>query len=135
MFRTAYKIFAPLLLLLLCSNVSVAQGAKPLVPEWAKADVEGVPEVLKLFPFENQRIVALKEKLKDTWSVEEYDLGFGGKRLDFAKGNGYTKIYVESFIFNGQVAYYELGVESYSEEWPRIRDDVVEAWRKNGNLE
>jgi len=135
MYRTAYKALALLLFLLLRNSVSIAQSTEPLEPEWLKKDVEGVSEVLKLSSFENQQIEALKEKLKDTWSVEEQDFGFGGRRLDLGKGNGYTKIYIESFIFNGQVAYYELGVESYSEEWSRIRDDVIEAWRKNGNVE
>lgn len=66
MLRTAYKNLPPLLLMLLCSSVSVAQDTEPLVPEWVKKDIEGVSEVLKLFPFENQQIEALKEKLKDT---------------------------------------------------------------------
>jgi hypothetical protein len=74
-------------------------------------------------------------RLKDAWSVEEQDFGFGGKRLDLGKGNGYSKMFVEAFLFNGRVAYYELGIESYSNEWPRIRDYIVDAWRKTTNVE
>jgi hypothetical protein len=36
---------------------------------------------------------------------------------------------------NGRVAHYELGIESYSNEWPRIRHYIVDAWRKTTNAE
>jgi hypothetical protein len=44
-------------------------------------------------------------------------------------------MFVEVFLFNGRVAYYEMGIESYSKEWPRIRSGVLDAWRKTVSVD
>lgn len=135
MFLLTPKLLLIAFLLVSSLTIASAQSSEPLEAAWIKEDIASVAIVLNLSPFENQSISLLKGRLKDTWSVEEQDFGFGGKRLDLGKGNGYTKMFVEAFLFNGRVAYYELGIESYSNEWPRIRDDIVQAWRKTSKVE
>lgn len=134
MFLLKRKLLLIALLLIASRTVVSAQSNEPLEAAWVEEDIASVAIVLNLVPFEYQSISVLKARLKD-WSVEERDFGFGGKRLDLGKGNGYTKTFVEAFLFNGRVAYYELGIESYSNEWPRIRDHIVDAWRKTTNVE
>jgi hypothetical protein len=135
MFLLKPKLLLIAFLLIGFRTVVSAQSSEPLVAAWVEEDIASVAIVLNLLPFENQSISQIKARLKDTWSVEEQDFGFGGKRLDIGKGNGYTKMFVKAFLFNGRVAYYELGIESYSKEWPRIRDDIVDAWRKTTDVE
>src|ERR1044072_9956350 len=135
MFPLKPKLLLIALLLMSFRTVVFAQNSQPLEAAWIKEDIAGVPIVLNLVPFENQSIPLLKARFTDAWSVEEQDFGFGGKRLDLGKGNGYTKMFVEAFLFHGHVAYYELGIESYSNEWPRIQDYIVDAWRKTTNVE
>lgn len=135
MFLLKPKLLLIAFLLIGSRMVASAQSSQTLEAAWVKEDIASVAVVLNLVPFENQSISLLKARLKDAWSVEEQDFGFGGKRLDLGKGNGYTKMFVEAFLFNGRVAYYELGIESYSNEWPLIRDYIVDAWRKTTNVE
>ena len=98
------KLLLVVILLIACSAVVTPQNTEPLQAAWVKEDIDGIAMLLKFLPFENQTIPLVKARLKDTWSVEEADFGFGGKRLDLGKGNGYTKMFVEAFLFNGQVA-------------------------------
>ena len=39
--------------------------------------------------------------------------------------------YVHALIFNGRVAQYEAGIESYSQECPSIRQRVIDKWKEN----
>lgn len=102
---------------------------KKLVKEWVDEDVEGVSSILGLIPFEQQDIEKVKARLRKDWHVEETNLGFGAKYLELEKGRGYSKGYVHSLIYNGQVAQYEAGIESYSEEWPQIKQRIYERWK------
>jgi hypothetical protein len=111
MFLLKPKLLLIAFLLIGSRTVASAQSSEPLEAAWVKEDIASVAIVLNLVPFENQSISLLKARLKDAWSVEEQDFGFGGKRLDLGKGNGYTKMFVEAFLFNGRVVYYELGIE------------------------
>ena len=104
---------------------------KQLVKEWIKEDVEGVSSILELIPFEQQDLERVKARLRKDWHVEETDLGFEGKYLELEKGRGYSKDYVHALIYNGQVAQYEAGIESYSEEWSQIKRQIKEQWKAN----
>lgn len=94
-------------------------------------DVEGTILLLKLLPLEQQPIATLKNKLKKEWSIEDEDLGFGARRIIFEKGIYYTSIYIEALTFNNKLIFYETGVRSYSEEWPRMKTFVLETWKEN----
>lgn len=109
-------------------HVCVQAQDKPLVAEWVNNDLEGVSAVRQLIPFEKQNIQVVKARLRKDWSIEETNLGFGGLYLTLAKGQGYAKSYVYALIYEGRVAMYEAGIESYSDEWPKIRERVLEKW-------
>jgi hypothetical protein len=122
--------------MLICTAHAAALAqAKPLVAEWVNEDLQGVSAVVQLLPFENQNIEKIKATLRKDWHVEETDLGFGAKYLDLAKGRGYSAGYVHALIFNGRVAQYEAGIESYSPEWPNIRQRVIDKWKENNGPE
>jgi hypothetical protein len=114
---------------LLASCVSIEAQTEPLNQDWFAEDLEGVSELLRLLPFEKQNIEAVKTKLRSEWSVEESDLGFGGRYLSLGKGNGYTKEYVNALLYNGRVAKYEAGIESFSNEWPQIKQSIERKWK------
>jgi hypothetical protein len=121
------------LVLLLCLTTVVCTSAsaqkKKLVKKWVNEDVEGVSSIVRLIPFEKQNIEILKSQLKKNWHVEQTDLGFKGKYLELEKGWGYSRGYVHALIYEGRVARYEAGIESYSDEWPEIRDRVFGKWK------
>jgi hypothetical protein len=117
-----------LISLLLFVQLSARGQEKKLVKEWVNKDVEGVSSIVRLIPFEQQNVERLKVQLKKNWHVEEIDLGFKGKYLEIEKGWGYSKGYVHALIYNGRVARYEAGIESYSVEWPQIKDRVLGNW-------
>jgi hypothetical protein len=117
-----------LISLLLFVQLSARGQEKKLVKEWVNKDVEGVSSIVRLIPFEHQNVERLKVQLKKNWHVEETDLGFKAKYLEIEKGWGYSKGYVHALIYDGRVARYEAGIESYSEEWPQIRDRVRGQW-------
>lgn len=94
-------------------------------------DVEGTKLLLEVLPLENHPIAVLKKRLKKDWSIEDENLGFGARRVFFEKGIYYTSIYIEALTFNGSLVSYEAGVESYSQEWPRMKTFVVETWKEN----
>jgi hypothetical protein len=122
----------PAPLILVCvAHVSAMAQAKPLVAEWVNEDIEGVSAIVELIPFERQNIEGVKARLRKDWHVEETNLGFGGKYLELEKGRGYAKGYVHALIYNGRVAQYEVGIESYSEEWPKIRQRVSNRWKES----
>lgn len=118
-----------LISLVLLVPVSVCGQEKKLVKEWVDEDVEGVSAIVRLIPFEQQNIEILKSQLKKNWHVEETALGFKGNYLELEKGWGYSKGYVHALIYDGRVARYEAGIESYSDEWPQIRDRVFGKWK------
>lgn len=103
---------------------------EPLVAKWVKEDIDGVSSILELLPFEKQNIRGVKSRLTKDWHVEETDLGFGATYLELGKGRGYSKDYLNALIYEGRVVQYEAGVESHPHEWPRIKDRVIERWKK-----
>ena len=118
------------LLLFNCARVSAAPPLQePLVTDWVDKDLKGVLSVVKLLPFETQNIEQLKIQLLKSWHVEQFDLGFGANYLELEKGYGYSKGYVHALLYQGRVAQYEAGIESYSNEWPRIKNDILEKWK------
>ena len=120
------------LVLLLCFTtvcLSASAQKKKLVKEWANEDVAGVSSIVGLVPFEQQNLERVKSQLRKDWHVEETDLGFKGKYLELEKGWGYSKGYIHALVYDGRVARYEAGIESYSDEWPQIRDRVFEKWK------
>jgi len=62
---------------------------------------------------------------------KEDDLGFGASTFDIAKGNGYTALYVEGFVFRGTIGFYKVGIRGSCESWPRIRERVIDLWKHN----
>jgi hypothetical protein len=69
--------------------------------------------------------------LKKDWAVEEIDLGLGARRITFVKGVAYTSIFIEAITINNKLAYYEAGITSHSQEWPRMKTFVIETWLEN----
>src|SRR5919205_1290999 len=108
---------------------------EPLNLEWVKNDVDGVAELMKLTPVENQNIELLKKQLKDKWSIDDDPLGFGANRVKFSKGYGYSSVYIDVMTFKNQVAYYEIGVTGSFSKWSQYREQVINAWRQNGGPE
>jgi hypothetical protein len=124
-----FQIILAALLFVCGANVSAVAQTKPLVTEWVAKDIEGVLAIVELLPFENQNIAGVTARLRKNWHVEETNLGFGAKYLELGKGQGYSTAYVHAVIFNGRVAQYEAGIESYSDEWPRIRQQISDKWK------
>jgi len=125
-------LLIPAPLIFLCvAHISAIARAKPLVAEWVNEDIEGVSSIVELIPFEKQNIEGVKTRLRKDWHVEETNLGFGAKYLEIEKGRGYSKGYVHALIFNRRVAQYEPGIESYSHEWSRIRQRVIDRWKES----
>lgn len=120
--------FIVVLLVILLINASTFGQKNKLVTEWVEEDVEGVSSIVELLPLERQNVDAVKSRLLKDWHVEETDLGFGAKYLELEKGWGYSKGYVHALICNRQVARYEAGIESYSKEWPQIKEQVQAKW-------
>ena len=108
-----------------------SESEEPLKLEWVKDDVGGVAVLLKLMPIENQNIEILKKRLKDDWSVDDDQLGFGAKRVSFSKGYGYSSVYVDVLTFKNKVAYYEIGVTGTRREWNQYREQIINAWKQN----
>lgn len=123
------QLIPPALILVCTAQVAALAQAKPLVTEWVNEDIQGVSAVVQLLPFENQNIEKVKVGLRKDWHVEETDLGLGAKYLELEKGQGYSMGYVHALIYNGRVAQYEAGIQSYSDEWPRIRQRISDEWR------
>ena len=84
------RLIASALPLVLAACVSAQAQEKPLVAEWLNNDLKAVSAVLEPIPFEELNVGGVKARLSKDWSVEEADLGFGGKHLRLAKENGYT---------------------------------------------
>lgn len=120
------------ILLVTASFSSVFGQSAPLVKEWVTKDLNGTAAIVRLVPFENQNIKALKVRLRKSWHVEEMDLGFGARYLELQKGQGYSMGYVYALTYNGRVALYEAGIESYSDEWPRIERQIKNRWLAAG---
>jgi hypothetical protein len=120
--------FIIVLIVVLLINASAFGQKEELVREWLKKDVEGVSLIVELIPFERQNVEAVKARLLEDWHVEETDLGFGAKYLEVEKGWGYSKGYVHALIYNRQVTQYEAGIESYSQEWPAIKEQIHARW-------
>lgn len=118
-----------------CAQVSAMAQAETLVSDWVKEDLEGVSAITDLLPFEKQNIEGVKARLSKDWHVEETNLGFGAKYLELGKGQGYSKGYLNALIYNGRVARYEAGIESYSDAWPKIKRRISEKWRSAGKSE
>ncbi len=119
------------LLLALISSVAFAapQKGEPVVEAWVKKDIKGVKSVVDLLPFETRNVEQVKARLRKEWHVEETDLGFGGSYLELEKGYGYSKAYIHALLFDGKVARYTAGFESYSDEWPMIRKRILDQWK------
>ncbi len=119
------------------SSVVYAQREKeePLNLEWVQNDIDGVAMLLKLIPIENQNIGVLKKQLGKVWSVDDDQLGFGGRRVRFGKGYGYSAVYIDVLTFKDKVAYYEIGVTGSFSRWNEYRVQVINAWQKNGGPE
>ena len=79
--------------ILLGSTAILAQEREPLNHEWLRKDMEGVEALMKLMPVEKRDITALKESLKEGWSINDERLGFGANRIAFRKGDGYFSVY------------------------------------------
>lgn len=119
------------------SSVVYAQREKeePLNLEWVQNDIDGVAMLLKLMPVENQNIGALKKQLNKVWSVDDDQLGFGGHRIRFDKGYGYSAVYIDVLTFKDKVAYYEIGVTGSFSRWNEYRVQIINTWQQNGGPE
>ena len=110
--------------------VSCAAQKQPLNPEWLAADYGSIELVSLLSspePLTTQRI-------RDILRVEgdgEEDLGFGASLFDIGKGHGYTSLYVEGFVFRGAIGVYSVGIRASRENWPQIRERVIDLWKQN----
>ncbi len=129
-----HTVLASILLLLL-SQISWAQKEEKLETEWLAKDVESAKLIARLMPLESQTFETIKSILDVNTAVDDDDLGFGGRRFNLGKGNGYTSFYVDAFTFGGSFGYYEIGIRGGSDDWPRIREQVIKMWRQSNGPE
>ncbi len=79
----------------------LAHESKSLNPEWVHNDLHGVGILLRTIPIGDRNTVEdLRRAIKGKWSLEDETLGFGGRKLRYGKGLGYTSIYVDVLSFN-----------------------------------
>ncbi len=124
-----------LLLTLAFASASFAQKAKKLRVEWLAEDVASIKLIPKLMPIESRTMEDIRAVFGKNIGDDEKNLGFGAGRFTFSKGSGYTSLYVDAFTLNGSIEYYEIGIRGDSEDWPRIRGDIIKAWLENGGPE
>jgi hypothetical protein len=79
-------------------------------------------------PLTTQKIIDILD-IPDTEERVEEELGFGATRFSVRKGNGYTSLSVEAFVFRGTIGSYRLERESPTEEWTRFRERRIELWQ------
>ena len=125
-------LVASLTLIFLCPIYSFAQEQEPLRADWLARDYQSVGLISLLAsstPLTPQRIGDI---LGDGNALEEDELGFGATTFDIARGNGYTTLYVEGFAFRGSIGFYKVGIRASAEQWPGLRELIVDLWKQNG---
>src|ERR1044072_3538562 len=103
----------PVGLLILLSFPCAAQEVEPLNPEWLANDYSSMQLISLLAspaPLTPQKIMDILD-VRDKDDAEE-DLGFGAIRFNVRKGNGYTSLSVEAFVFRGTIGSYKLELDS-----------------------
>ena len=126
------SLFLSVGLLILLSFAGKAQELEPLNPEWLADDYRSM-ELISLLASPAPLTI---QKILDILGVgdkddPEVDLGFGATRFNVRKGNGYTSLSVEAFVFRGTIGSYKLEIESSPESWTRIRKRMIELWRQH----
>jgi len=133
--KKVYSLFFSLclfcLLFIPINRVSFAQSGEPLNLDWVKADLTGVETIVKMIPMEGQDLSKLKMDLEGSWSIDDDNLGFGGHKIRFGKGFGYTSVYLDALTFNGKTAIYEISVHGANES-PSMRKQIIETWTRSG---
>jgi hypothetical protein len=122
--------FLPVGLLILLSFPCRAQQREPLNQEWLAKDYASM-ELISLLaspaPLTTQKIL----DILGVRDKAEEDLGFGATRFNVRKGNGYTSLSVEAFVFKGRIGSYKLQLDSSRESWSRIRERMIGLWRQH----
>ncbi len=126
------RFFFLLSLLILLSFPCDAQELEPLNREWLADDhrsMELVSLLASPAPLTTQKIMDILG-VRDKDDTED-DLGFGATKFNVRKAHGYTSLSIEAFVFKGTIGSYKLELDSSPENWPRIRERLIELWRQN----
>ena len=125
-----YWIVASLVLLVFSVSCAALEQ-EPLRPEWLAEDYKSIELISQLASPAPLTIQAIRDILQIGDSGDEDDLGFGAIMFEFRKGNGYTALYVEGFVFKGAIGFYKLEIQSSPESWPKIRKHIINLWQHN----
>jgi hypothetical protein len=129
--RYTFVILLSALVLGQASHVA-AQEREPLKPESLARDFRSMELISVLASPSALTVQRIKDILGLGEDGREEDLGFDTIRFDLARGNGYTRLYVEGLAVKGSIASYKIGIEAYSEDWPRLRERIIELWQQHG---
>lgn len=129
--KNLYVCLVASLTLFLCSISCVAQDQEPLNSEWIAADYKSIELISILASPGSLTTQKIRDVLDVGESGDEKDLGFGASLFDIGKGNGYTSLYVEGFVFAGTIGFYKVGVRASPESWARIREHIIDLWKQN----
>ena len=120
------------IILLVChTTYAGAQDQERLRPDWLARDFRSLELVSLLASPSALTVQGIRDILRVGDSGEEEDLGFDASTFDIGRGNGYTHLQVEGFVFKGNIGFYKFRVEASSENWPLIRERVIELWKQN----
>lgn len=109
---------------------AAAQEQKPLNAEWLARDFRAIELVSQLTSPSALTVQRIKDILEVRDDGQEDDLGFDTTRFDLGRGNRYTRLYVEGLTVKGRIGVYKIGIDA-SENWPLIREQVIELWKQN----
>jgi hypothetical protein len=129
---SVYVLFATLFWV---STTAFAQDEEPLQRNWLAKDVKALRLLSRFQPVGVHTLEDIRRIWGESSGEEERELGFGAQRVRFGQSNGYTHFYLDLFIFNERVGFYELGVSGSIKSWPRIRTALIAAWWENGGGE
>ena len=136
---TAYTLCLLFAFLVLCGPVSAAQKREPLRADWLALDVANIERLLPELKRNEPLTLKGLEQIFGGPPAEfpfgsDHELGFGGRTFTFRKAGGYTSFRVTGFVFNDRIGYYTISV-CCSLSWPRIRNVLIETWKRNSDLE
>ena len=102
--------------------------------KYVDLDLKGIRAFAKLRLPEFYTLQVLKKKFDSIpayagWT-DEKNLGFGARRLKLNKGLGSVTAYIDLLVFQGRIAYYQLGLDVRGSELSSA--EILTEWRRNG---
>jgi hypothetical protein len=122
-----------MVLVIVASNTSSAQ-TEQINASWLANDIAAI-ELIQLLISEDQNLQTIKAILGRRTRIEENNLGFGAKRIQFHQGNGYTSLSVTLLMVRGEIKDFRLKVSGSRNSWPQIRNYIIEAWKMKAGPE